>query len=195
MTLTDYIRDSHMAFCSDIFNTHPSSVEEMSLAVKKAYDSIEECRKIIGEWKSVSNPYIWAVEDIKEYSERVKNLTEFKNTRVANLISQYCSHNTPELLDAIKKEIEITGNPYDIFIMEEEYDWSKGELMYGWSSHPQFNIQKLEVYYLFDSFDIDEDIENNKRYLELAKKQKAEAETDRNNMIAKYGTCLLEYKY
>ena len=192
MILADYIRDPKMAFASEVFNANASSAEEMANIINNAHESMKECYNIVFNWYKADASYKRTFNKIEELVNRLNLFFEFKNSKVAFLIEQFIKNNTPEMLAEIKTEIETTNNPFEIEVYETDYDWSQGELMYGWTDKANFHIGTIDTYYLFTDFDLDEDIKHCEEYLKEQYEDQAKFETDRNKMLAEYGECLLK---
>ena len=104
---------------------------------------------------------------VSRETENLENLLQFKNSHIAKLIEDFCKENTLERLDTIRKHIE-KDNPFKIIINDHQDEIArnaKRELCYGFNRNNHFHISSISKYYNFNNWDIDDDIERNKKDL------------------------------
>ena len=188
MTLVDFIKDDNRAYAIEIMNANATTVEEMMEAIHKANNMCFEFSHIVGNWMDICFGYDDVIDGLKGANEKLERFIEFKNSKVASLIAKHIENRTPEFLEEIKTEIEATNNPFEITIYEECFDCDSDTYF------DDFYIGTLYTFYTTSKgkFDVDEDIERCKQLIERDTKEKEKYEKLKEEMLAKYGDCLLK---
>ena len=122
------------------------------------------------------------IEEIYDkYTETLNKLNKikaFKISEVGKLIKCFCKTQDKFILAEIERIIS-QDNPWGIEIYTQERIWniiknSKSELCYGFIKNPHFVLENI-AYYLFDNFNIDEDISEFTSRLQRYEKKYADA--------------------
>lgn len=122
------------------------------------------------------------IEEIYDkYTDTLNKLGKikaFKNSEVGRLIKCFCKTQDKSILTEIERTIS-QDNPWGIEIYTQERIYSiiknsKSELCYGFIRKPHFALENIG-YYLFDNFNIDEDISEGTSLLQHYEKKCADA--------------------
>ena len=190
MTLVDFIKDDNRAYAIEIMNANATTVEEMIAAIHKANNMCFEFSHIVGNWIDICFGYDDVIDALKGANEKLERFIKFKNSKVAFLIAKHIENRTPEFLEEIKTEIEATNNPFEITIYEECFDCDSDTYF------DDFYIRSLFTFYTTSKgkFDVDEDIERCNYQIKRYTEEKEKYKKLKEEMLAKYGDCLLEIK-
>lgn len=139
-----------------------------------------------------TNEYKNLIPELKEARESVEDarielekIMEFKESPVGGLIKRFIAHNSNELMEEIEREIESSGNPFEITIYKEDYDWSKGEV-FG-PTKKRFSIGRIRRFYYFDNWDIDDDIEGFENHLNSKLRELEKLTREKKYLEQEYG--------
>ena len=139
-----------------------------------------------------TNEYKNLIPELKEARESVEDarielekIMEFKESPVGRLIKRFIAHNSNELMEEIEREIESSGNPFEITIYKEDYDWSKGEV-FG-PTKKRFSIGRIRRFYYFDNWDIDDDIEGFENHLNSKLRELEKLTREKKYLEQEYG--------
>lgn len=117
-----------------------------------------------------TNEYKNLIPELKETREivedtrlKLEKILEFKESPVGRLINKFIVNNSNKLMEEIEREIELSGNPFEITIYKEDYNCSKGEVFCP--TKRRFFIGCIRRFCDFDKWDIDGDIEGLGNYL------------------------------
>lgn len=157
MLLKDFITDYRRAVATEIYNAQMNSVEDAVSFLDKMETEAAQFFSTISMCESLFDNIHRSKSAIAHNQERLKKLNKLKNSHIGQLIAKFAANNTDEGLEEIKKELE-RSNEFDIHIVPK---WKKGdgERMYGIPHDECFVIVSTQTNYLFDKFDIDEDIQ------------------------------------
>lgn len=100
------------------------------------------------------------IDDLPSWADNAEKLIRFKNSAVGKMIAEFCATQNPKLLVQIEELIS-TDNPWGVYINTQEIidDYVKNTKHEIYCiTKPHFHIEELYRFYLFDTFDIDEDI-------------------------------------
>ena len=188
MTFADYIKDANRAYAAELLNANATTVEEMMAVIHEANNMMLKFADVRDDWFNICYDYDSTVDDLSTTKAKLERLMKFKNSKVASLIEKYIKNRTPELLKEIKAEIEATNNPFEITIYEECSDFVWADYYFD-----KFYVDTIHDFFTTKGrFDLDEDIERCKKRIEWETENKEKYEKLKEEMLAKYGDCLLK---
>ena len=193
MTFKDCFNNAELAIATEVYNANAKSPEEMAEAIRNANEKYEHLIGIINEYNNILFKLKKKAKWLSEYKEDLQNRREFANSHVATLIAEFTKNNTRQLLDEIQREIEDSGNPYGIIIIDPNK--IKGELMYGSPYKKHFHVSFTDTFYLFDNFDIEEDIKKTESNISAINDEIIELLKEKQEMVVAYGSELAECVY
>lgn len=126
-----------------------------------------------------------ARENVEDARLELEKILEFKESPVGRLIEKFIANNSNELMEEIEREIELSGNPFEITIYNEDYDWSKGEV-FG-PTKKRFSIGRIRRFYYFDNWDIDDDIEGSQNHLKSKLRELENLTREKEYLEQEYG--------
>lgn len=181
MTFKGYMNDPRLAVATEVFNSNAKSPEEMANAIARAQEMGCVYRRIASRHSKRISALHKSETELACYESELPVMMQFKSSYIAALIADFIKENSEEKFDAIKREIEASGNLFDIGVVSE---WKKGdgERMYGVPFCAFFAVNAINRYYTFSNFDLDKDITNLKGYIASSKR---DVRTAKRN-LAKY---------
>lgn len=137
------------------------------------------------EYKNLIPELKYAMEKVEDARIELEKILAFKESPVGKLIKQFIANNNDELMEEIEREIELSGNPFEITICKEDYDWSKGEV-FG-PTKRRFVIGSIRRFYYFDNWDIDDDIEGFEGSLDYKLRELEKLTREKEYLEQEYG--------
>lgn len=135
----------------EIFNSMPHETYEEALAFIETIDAFRQKCNQYDKMIFVCEKEIKFYTDwTKELEYRLHIAKDFKESTVGKLIERFIN-NRDISFDDIEKEINSSGNPFNIVIIK------KSQREYNPAG---FSVKSIGTFYSLDNFDIDKDIEN-----------------------------------
>lgn len=177
MNIKEYKNNPDLAYATEVLNANAKTPEELLQAMSKAKKVCLGFKSVLSKYEHICHELEILPKDIAYRNEILPLLEEFKQSRIAQLIGKFTENNSDKLMSEIEREIELSGNPFDISIEEGIYDVGYNGI---------FRINSIGVFYEFDNFNIDEDIESFKIYNDGDKKEIIELTAEKAKLEQEY---------
>lgn len=169
MTLKDYVENPQLAIAREIYNNKCNSFEEFVSFLRRID---EEMYKLTETMEQITIMF-YGIKGSAERAEYCENqhrkLNEFAQSRIGSLITEYTNNSTEELFNEIKKEIEVTGNPFGVKLL-------------GIGEGLELYLGDKEPYHITGDYNIDKAIDDAKDDAAFWRKEEQECIDERENM-------------
>lgn len=167
----------------EIFNTMPHETMDECFAVVEAINDFrEKCRMYDHMIETCDNELAWYQESLERGTKRYTIFENFVSSKTGKLIERFINQKDVTF-EEIEKEIELSGNPFDIVIHKEDQKFDHE--VYGVTC-ARFSIKATETFYRLNNYDIEQDMSKCKEYIEEVQ-QNIERITKRKEEIVSEG--------